>query len=142
MSQSYTIQVEADSEEQAKRMEMALADNVTRAALQVLGEVAHLDRPEKMAVLREVVEKLGLKTTPAGGEYKYGTALRLEGKLLPGEPWFALRAKDLLALDAVEEYANICLAHNLHDHAAGVLKALEQMKAWREANRDKVKIPD
>ena len=79
---------------------------------------------------------------PPKSEYKYGNAAGLEAKLLPGEPWFALRAKDRFSVLAIEEYARICEAYNLTAHAAGVRQAIEQMEEWREANPDKIKIPD
>jgi hypothetical protein len=76
------------------------------------------------------------------GEYKYGNAHRLEAKLLPGEPWFALRAKDRYSIRGVEAYAKLCEDMGLVDHAAGVRQAIKQMKAWQEVNQDKLKIPD
>ena len=87
----------------------------------------------------------GVKLAPgqsSTGEYKYGNAAGLEAKLLPGEPWFALRARDSLALSAVESYAKLCEDMGLAEHAAGVRRAIDQMHNWPVANADKVKLPD
>lgn len=75
-------------------------------------------------------------------EYKYGNAAGLEARLLPGEPWFALRAKDKLSVDAVHSYAEACRRNGLIEHAEKVRIAAKQMEAWQEANPDKVKLPD
>jgi len=75
-------------------------------------------------------------------EYKYGNARRLESKLLPGEPWFALRAKDKLSVDVVMHYADLCETAGLFDHAKNVRLAAMQMINWRSDNQDKVKWPD
>lgn len=87
----------------------------------------------------------GVKLAPgqsSTGEYKYGNAAGLEAKLLPGEPWFALRAKDKLSVDAVHSYAEACRRNGLIEHAEKVRIAAKQMEAWQEANHDKVKLPD
>ncbi len=76
------------------------------------------------------------------GEYKYGNAAGLEAKLLPGEPWFALRAKDAMAVEAVLHYADVCEKAGLKDHAEGVRRSIQQMEEWRKANPQHVKMPD
>lgn len=76
------------------------------------------------------------------GEFKYGNAAGLEARLLPGEPWFALRARDVYSVKGVEAYAKLCEEMGLVDHAAGVRQAIKQMFEWQCANPDKVKIPD
>lgn len=78
----------------------------------------------------------------AGREYKYGNAHRLEAKLLPGEPWFALRAKDKFAVDVIMHYGDLCETAGLLDHTQGVRLAAMQMINWRSENQDKVTLPD
>lgn len=112
-------------------------------------EMSKLDKENKLppgghasTLLHNVANEIALRFPEAKGEYKYGNAAGLEAKLLPGEPWFALRAKDRYAVDAVMAYAAICETNGLKDHAHRVRMAAMQMINWRSANPDKVKVPD
>lgn len=56
-------------------------------------------------------------------------------------PVFVLKAKDQFAFAVVVIYRETCKANGLHEQAAEVDKALAEMKAWRDRNRELVKLP-
>lgn len=115
------------------------------AAVSVNGEEARLAIAPQGEVVNAVEGVGGFtvrKETQPGAEYKYGNTAGLEAKLLPGEPWFALRAKDKLSVMAVEQYARMCASYGLIEHADKVMKAANQMLAWQRVNDDKTKMPD
>lgn len=89
----------------------------------------------------ETSRKIGYVEPAPAGEYKYGNAAGLEAKLLPGEPWFALRAKDALALETILHYAESADREGLFDHAKRVRLAADQISEWQNVNEDKVKLP-
>lgn len=57
-------------------------------------------------------------------------------------PVFTLLAKDMLALDTVEAYRELCSSARLHDQADEVRKAWREMFEWRRRHPDAVKMPD
>lgn len=57
-------------------------------------------------------------------------------------PVFVIKAKDLLAPEAVAAYRDLCIIYGLREQAAEVNKAIEEIAAWQEANVDVVKLPD
>lgn len=57
-------------------------------------------------------------------------------------PVFVIKAKDALAVDAIEAYRRDCIRHGLTEQAQEVNLALEEIKAWRRAHPDEVKLPD
>lgn len=57
-------------------------------------------------------------------------------------PVFVIKAKDLLAPEAVKAYRDLCIAYGLRDQAAEVDKAIEEIIAWQESSVDVVKLPD
>ncbi len=57
-------------------------------------------------------------------------------------PVFTIKAKDKLAIRAVEAYRRLCLELGLNAQADEVDKALDEIVAWREAHPDQVKLPD
>ncbi len=58
------------------------------------------------------------------------------------EPAFTIKAKDNLALDTIAEYQRLCTEHELHDQAAEVGRAIDEIRDWRAANPDRWKMPD
>ncbi len=77
-----------------------------------------------------------------GGPGKYRTLAAFAAKLLPGEPWFALRAKDNLALEALDKYKWALHALADFDGMASINAMKLAFVNWRAANADKVKNPD
>ena len=73
--------------------------------------------------------------------------------LLPDEPWFLIRGRDALALDAIGAYADLAAKESskrepmspegiaLMQHALQILKIKEQFMDWQDANQDKVRMP-
>jgi hypothetical protein len=57
-------------------------------------------------------------------------------------PVFVIKAKDQLAVLAVEAYEDLCIEAGLHDQAAEVRKAKTEIELWQEANPQLVKQPD
>jgi hypothetical protein len=77
---------------------------------------------------------------PGGG--KYPTPLALELALRPGEPWFAVRAQDVLAPGCLNAYAVALHAQGLVRQAEDVVALAARMRAWQAQNPDLVKVPD
>ncbi len=77
-------------------------------------------------------------------------------KLHPGEPYFFIRAQDLLSFDMVAEYAHLLtkaaghairngddnLAQSLGEQAAQVAIYALEFLDWQRDNPDKAKLPD
>ena len=75
-------------------------------------------------------------------------------KLHPGEPYFFIRAQDILSYATVREYAKLLMrmAQTLDDadpkrkslkrQAGDVIKFAETFAAWQSNNIDLVKLPD
>lgn len=61
-----------------------------------------------------------------------------------GEPFFVLRAKDLLSVPAIKQYLNSLSDYEGDDptHVMQVAEILQQFKTWQRANADKVRLPD
>ncbi len=57
-------------------------------------------------------------------------------------PVFTIKAKDLLALDAVYAYYRLCEDARLWDQAREVMKAYDEMREWRDRNPGLLKEPD
>ena len=57
-------------------------------------------------------------------------------------PVFTIKAKDRLALDAIEAYRRACLSFGLSDQAAEVGKAMREIEDWQKRNPNAVKYPD
>lgn len=57
-------------------------------------------------------------------------------------PTFVIKAKDLLAPEAVKAYWELCVKYHLHDQAEQVLLALDEIILWQQDNKDAVKLPD
>jgi hypothetical protein len=57
-------------------------------------------------------------------------------------PVFTIKAKDKLAVRAVEAYRRLCLELGLDAQADEVDKAIAEIVTWRKAHPDQVKLPD
>jgi hypothetical protein len=57
-------------------------------------------------------------------------------------PVFTIKAKDAFAIPMLKKYHAMCLEFGLYDQADEVTTALKEMWAWREENKDLVKLPD
>lgn len=57
-------------------------------------------------------------------------------------PLFTIKAKDKLAVLAVEHYAQLCREHGLSEQAVEVDRAADELIDWRERNPGQVKLPD
>jgi hypothetical protein len=56
------------------------------------------------------------------------------------EPVFILRAKDILAIDTLEEYTELLPPNT--DHFKAINNVRKKFNNWRAANQDKIKEPD
>jgi hypothetical protein len=56
-------------------------------------------------------------------------------------PVFTIKAKDELAVDAVDHYMALCQQRGLHEQAAEVWKAREEILAWQMRNQEQVRLP-
>jgi hypothetical protein len=74
--------------------------------------------------------------------------------LLPGEPWFLIRGRDVFAVDAIRAYADLAAKRSsshhepatlestaLMQHALQILKVAEHIDNWQQDNPDKVREP-
>ncbi len=71
--------------------------------------------------------------------------------LLPDEPWFLIRGRDVFAVEAIKAYADLAAkessshtgerSDNLMKHALQILKIVERFMDWQDANQDKVREP-
>lgn len=62
-----------------------------------------------------------------------------------GEPTFTLRAKDKFSLAIIDNYIYLLETYSSEpneEHIQGVKEIRQEFIAWREANEDKVKMPD
>lgn len=57
-------------------------------------------------------------------------------------PVFTIKAKDRLALAAVEEYAKLCETFYLPLQAAQVRLAIDEMIGWQKRHPDLIQYPD
>lgn len=57
-------------------------------------------------------------------------------------PVFTLKAKDKLALLAVQHYELLCRERGLDDQADEVVKAIDEMAEWRHRHRSLVRLSD
>lgn len=94
-------------------------------------------------------------TTPKDFTMKYQGTNPLE-KLRDGEPYFFIRARDKLASEAVQAYADLVqreanrafadgneeLSDRLRKQALGVLRVAHIFLDWQNDNLQFVKIPD
>lgn len=81
----------------------------------------------------------------AGISSKYGEVTVSKGSFLPGEPVFIIRAKDLLAPEALAAYVRACeRADEMVEpiHTADVREEFKLFVEWRIANPDQIKVPD
>jgi hypothetical protein len=57
-------------------------------------------------------------------------------------PVFAIKAKDMLAVPAIQAYENLCREYGLSEQADEVEKAKQEMLGWQLDNRDTLQWPD
>lgn len=57
-------------------------------------------------------------------------------------PEFTIKAKDLLALDTLLAYAELCREHGLDWQAGEVDSAIQEMRDWQRRNWGQMKLPD
>lgn len=57
-------------------------------------------------------------------------------------PVFTIKAKDLLAVEAIEAYAELCRENGLHWQAEEVDKAINEIRAWQRRHAGEMKLPD
>lgn len=60
----------------------------------------------------------------------------------PTMPVFIIKAKDALAVEAVEAYRDLCTKYRLHDQAAQVQLALDEIVHWQGGNEDRMQLPN
>lgn len=70
------------------------------------------------------------------------TALAPEAKPPATMPVFTIKAQDVLSQPVVTAYLKLCEQLGLFEQAREVTAALNEIRRWQDANRDKVKIPD
>ena len=73
--------------------------------------------------------------------------------LLPDEPWFLIRGRDVFAPDAIRAYADLAakesskLCHSQEEstviiqHALQCLKIAERFVDWQDAHKEQVRMP-
>lgn len=73
--------------------------------------------------------------------------------LLPDEPWFLIRGRDMFAVDAIRAYADLVAKESskfvhsqdqataIMQHALQCLKIAERFIDWQDSNKDKVRLP-
>lgn len=68
----------------------------------------------------------------------------VEECLETGEPFFVLRAKDILSLFPIQEYLRVVELYGPSDHQMqeGVAHWLEEFKRWQRENVTQVRYPD
>jgi hypothetical protein len=75
-----------------------------------------------------------------GFDEKYGTVETSHKDFYTGEPLFILRSTDLLAPEAVDDYALTCEeAHCSAEHVAMARKSANDMRTWQRENPNLVK---
>lgn len=78
------------------------------------------------------------------GKYQTsGDITKLDGTPIPEEePLFLFRAQDKLLLQLLEDYMQLCIEAGSPDQHLGSLKqTMDTIKAWQEANADKLRVP-
>lgn len=79
--------------------------------------------------------------TPAPDD-KYASLADLASKLHPDEPWFVVRAQDVIAPQAVAAYAGYLRTIGLDEQADQVEGLGIKFLRWQAENRALVKRPD
>jgi len=75
-----------------------------------------------------------------GGSNK---AMAILSNLGPGEPYFILRAQDILSIFAIEAYAVLVEKYGGQtEQMESLTKVREEFLNWQRANPGKVKLPD
>jgi hypothetical protein len=74
------------------------------------------------------------------GTYLYN---KVSGEVLPeDEPLFLLRARDILAVDAIQHYLNLCNANKcVESHLLGVIEVLRRFENFQVEHPDRMKQP-
>lgn len=63
--------------------------------------------------------------------------------LLPDEPYFVFRAKDILSSFGLEAYLTVVEKFDpTGEQAESLVHTINQFRTWQKANPDKVKLPD
>lgn len=57
-------------------------------------------------------------------------------------PVFPIKAKDALAIEAVQAYRELCVKYGLYGQAQQVQLAINEITDWQGANEDRMKLPD
>lgn len=72
-----------------------------------------------------------------------GKAGEILQHLLPDEPVFVFRAKDILSVFALEAYADLVEKYNGQGKQGATLyESIQAFRDWQRANPDKIKLPD
>lgn len=69
---------------------------------------------------------------------------RILQNLLPGEPIFVLRGKDILSLMALQHYTTLLELYTPHntEQLEGLSHVMDLFRLWQYQNPDKIKLPD
>ena len=76
---------------------------------------------------------------------KFGGTIRKvkDGSIVPDDQWVVFLAKDSAFAEVLPLYQAACARMGADDdQLAAVDRLIDRMNAWREANPDKVKVPD
>lgn len=105
--------------------------------IQVGGEPA-----EFKPIVQDIALHPGLYDGPVTGESKGERIVRQ--CVASGEPFFVLRAKDLLSVGPLKAYRDAVDEYEGDDPSMviGVTEQLEAFKRWQRANPDKIRLPD
>ena len=66
-------------------------------------------------------------------KFKYQDRNPFEG-LLPGEPWFFMRARDILSVDTLRHYGMMCRILRLEQNAKEIEALVGVFSEWQEKN--------
>lgn len=124
------------------RKAMTLTPNMTTSLRNVFarGPFALYTRATLPAAVEAVPQGLSLKQEPKYTVNAHAIVNRASGEEIPAdEPVFIFRARDKLAVRALEDYALRC---SDGQHYAAVRKRIKHFRAFASRHQDRMKLPD
>lgn len=88
------------------------------------------------AMIRQHNRRLTAVPPPGKGDH-------ILGHLIPGEPFFVFRAKDILSTFALDEYAKLVEKFNPDSpQLVSLVDSINSFRSWQIDNPSEVKLPD
>lgn len=101
---------------------------------------------EDLFSLRLMMESADTEPTEEGEPAEREQAATLGGgcrcNVIGNMPVFVIKAKDILAGEAISAYRELCLCEGLHEQAAQVRLALDEIIEWQRHHEDLLEVPD